>query len=93
MIIQQVYLPEAGYSIYIKGIKPDNPNKGMIVINGNPTRLERREKYFIENGMVVTENYYFPIEYLLHFLQVNDCIEENEKGEINIIFKEFNYND
>lgn len=26
-VIQQVYLAEAGYSIYIKGIKPDKDNE------------------------------------------------------------------
>ena len=37
-VIQQVYLAESGYSIYIKGIKPDeeNQNSGEITINGNP---------------------------------------------------------
>lgn len=33
-VIQQVYLAEAGYSIYIKGIKPDNECSGEITING-----------------------------------------------------------
>ena len=43
-VIQQVYLAEAGYSIYIKGIKPDKDNEcsGEITINGNP--LDQREK-------------------------------------------------
>ena len=43
-VIQQVYLAEAGYSIYTKGIKPDMDNEcsGEITINGNPTRLERK---------------------------------------------------
>lgn len=47
-VIQQVYLAEAGYSIYIKGIKPDNECSGEITINGNPTRLERKERYHID---------------------------------------------
>lgn len=47
-MIQQVYLAEAGYSIYIKGIKPDNECSGEITINGNPTRLERKERYHID---------------------------------------------
>lgn len=36
-VIQQVYLAEAGYSIYIKGIKPDKDNEcsGEITINGS----------------------------------------------------------
>lgn len=43
-VIQQVYLAEAGYSIYIKGIKPDKDNEcsGEITINGNPHQI--REK-------------------------------------------------
>lgn len=51
-VIQQVYLAESGYSIYIKGIKPDeeNQNSGEITINGNPTRLERKKRYHIDNA-------------------------------------------
>lgn len=46
-VIQQVYLAESGSSIYIKGIKPDKENEysGEITLNGNPTRLERKERY------------------------------------------------
>lgn len=29
-VIQQVYLAEAGYSIYIKGIKPDKDNECSV---------------------------------------------------------------
>ena len=49
-VIQQVYLPDAKYSIYIKGIKPDkdNPLSGEITLNGNPTRLERHERYHFD---------------------------------------------
>lgn len=32
-VIQQVYLAEAGYSIYIKGIKPDKDNVTSTVKN------------------------------------------------------------
>lgn len=55
-VIQQVYLAESGSSIYIKGIKPDKENEysGEITLNGNPTRLERKERYHISNGMLVT---------------------------------------
>ena len=62
-VIQQVYLAEAGYSIYIKGIKPDKDNEcsGEITINGNPTRLERKERYHIDGSMLVTDNYHIPL--------------------------------
>lgn len=53
-VIQQVYLADSGCSIYIKGIKPDNEYSGEITINGNPTRLERKERYHIDGGMLVT---------------------------------------
>lgn len=54
-VIQQVYLAESGSSIYIKGIKPDKENEysGEITLNGNPTRLERKERYHISNAKVV----------------------------------------
>lgn len=50
-VIQQVYLAEAGYSIYIKGIKPDKDNEcsGEITINGKShLDLERKERYHID---------------------------------------------
>lgn len=53
-VIQQVYLADSGCSIYIKGTKPDKDNEysGEITINGNPTRLERKERYHIDGGML-----------------------------------------
>ena len=51
-VIQQVYFTKEGYSVYIKAIKPDeeNPESGLIWVNGNPTRLERKEQYHIEEA-------------------------------------------
>lgn len=71
-VIQQVYLAESGYSIYIKGIKPDeeNKNSGEITINGNPTRLERKERYHIDNGMLITDNYHIPMTLSLTFYKL-----------------------
>lgn len=52
MVIQQVYFKKENYSIYIKGIIPDEDDfkSGIIIINGNPTRLERKERYHIDNN-------------------------------------------
>lgn len=75
-VIQQVYL--AGYSIYIKGIKPDNECSGEITINGNPTRLERKERYHIDGSMLVTDNYHIPMDFIINFLQANGCIEQKD---------------
>lgn len=69
-VIQQVYL--AGYSIYIKRIKPDNECSGEITINGNPTRLERKERYHID------DNYHIPMDFIINFLQANGCIEQKD---------------
>lgn len=79
-VIQQVYLAESGYSIYIKGIKPDeeNKNSGEITINGNPTRLERKERYHIDNGMLITDNYHIPMDFIINFLQANGCFEQKD---------------
>lgn len=75
-VIQQVYLAESGSSIYIKGIKPDKENEysGEITLNGNPTRLERKERYHISNGMLVTDSYHIPMEFIISFLQANGCV-------------------
>lgn len=56
-------LAESGSSIYIKGIKPDEYS-GEITLNGNPTRLERKERYHISNGMLVTDSYHIPMDFL-----------------------------
>lgn len=90
-VIQQVYLPDAKYSIYIKGIKPDedNPLSGEITLNGNPTRLERHERYHFdkERDMFVTDNYDIPTYFITKFLEENDCIIE-EEGKSFVCFKE-----
>lgn len=90
-VIQQVYLPDAKYSIYIKGIKPDedSPLSGEITLNGNPTRLERHERYHYdkERDMFVTDNYDIPTFFITKFLEENDCIIE-EEGKSFVCFKE-----
>lgn len=55
-VIQQVYLPDAKYSIYIKGIKPDkdNPLSGEITLNGNPTYFIT--KFLEENDCLVEQD-------------------------------------
>lgn len=71
-VIQQVYLADSGCSIYIKGIKPDKDNEysGEITINGNPTRLERKERYHIDGGMLVTDSYHIPMEFIISFYKL-----------------------
>lgn len=92
-VIQQVYLADSGYSIYIKGIKPDKDNEysGEIAINGNPTRLERKERYYIDGGMLVTDSYYIPMEFIISFLQANNCVEQKEDGKMYIVLKEVEF--
>lgn len=94
-VIQQVYLAEAeaGYSIYIKGIKPDKDNEcsGEITINGNPTRLERKERYHIDGSMLVTDNYHIPMDFIINFLQANGCIEQKEDGKRHVVLKEVEF--
>lgn len=91
-VVQQVYLAESGYSIYIKGIKPDegNQNSGEITINGNPTRLERKERYHIDNGMLTTDNYHIPMDFIINFLQANDCFEQKD-GKVYVVLKEVEF--
>lgn len=60
-VIQQVYLPDE-----------DNPLSGEITLNGNPTRLERHERYHYdkERDMFVTDNYDIPTFFITKFLEV-----------------------
>lgn len=92
-VIQQVYLADSGCSIYIKGIKPDKDNEysGEITINGNPTRLERKERYHIDGGMLVTDSYHIPMEFIISFLQANNCIEQKEDGKMYVVLKEVEF--
>lgn len=80
-VIQQVYLAESGSSIYIKGIKPDKENEysGEITLNGNPTRLERKERYHI------------PMEFIISFLQANGCVQEGEDGKSYVVLREVEF--
>ena len=92
-VIQQVYLAESGSSIYIKGIKPDKENEysGEITLNGNPTRLERKERYHISNGMLVTDSYHIPMEFISSFLQANGCVQEGEDGKSYVVLREVEF--
>lgn len=92
-VIQQVYLAESGSSIYIKGIKPDKENEysGEITINGNPTRLERKERYHIDGSMLVTDNYHIPMDFIINFLQANNCVEQKEDGKMYVVLKEVEF--
>ncbi len=93
-VIQQVYFTKEGYSIYIKAIKPDedNPDSGTIWINGNPTRLEREERYHIDSttGMLLTDSYQIPLNYIYNFLACNGCFEDRD-GKTYIVLKEVKY--
>lgn len=91
-VIQQVYLAESGSSIYIKGIKPDKENEYSGTLNGNPTRLERKERYHISNGMLVTDSYHIPMEFIISFLQANGCVQEGGKSYVVLREVEFKLN-
>lgn len=73
MVIQLVYLGEADY-LAIKGIKPDqdNPATGEITIVPSSTYMERKEKYLIDNGLLITDNFFIPMACISHFLASND---------------------
>lgn len=74
-----------------KGIKPDkdNPLSGEITLNGNPTRLERHERYHFdkERDMFVTDNYDIPTYFITKFLEENDCLVEQD-DKVYVAFKE-----
>lgn len=91
-VIQQVYFPKEKYSIYIKGIKPDEDdyNRGEITINGNPTALERKERYHIEGKLLLTDSYQIPIHYVIAFLGANGSTTEQD-GKTYAVFKEIEF--
>ena len=94
-VIQQVYFTKEGYSVYVKAIKPDkeNPESGLIWINGNPACLERKERYHIDSnlGMLITDSYQIPLTYIYNFLANNGCIEEKD-NKAYVVFKEVTFN-
>ena len=79
--IQQVYIGN-GTSIYLRGVDWE---KKRLYFNGKPTKLFRDEFFEIEDGKtVVTEQFFFPVQFLSQFLADNGAI--NAKGEcINVI--------
>ncbi len=90
MVIQQVYLKDLGYSLYIKSIKPDenNPSTGTLIFNGNPTKLERQESYLIKGNELITENFTIPMEFIINFLVANDSVIETEDGKLQVVLRE-----
>lgn len=93
MVIQLVYLGEAGY-LAIKGIKPDqnNPLTGEITIVPSPTYVERKEEYLIDNGLLITDNFFIPMACIANFLASNDCVQTGEDGKEHIVLKEVEFN-
>ncbi|MGL5691945.1 MAG: hypothetical protein ACRDD8_14145 [Bacteroidales bacterium] len=77
-IVQMIPLPE-GYSIAIKGLIPDkdNPNKGTILLMGNPMRCVRKEHYSIEGDKVVTDSWNFHVSMLAKFLSHSGSVSED----------------
>jgi len=71
-VIQQI--PLEWYSIYLRGIDFES---NTIYINGNPTKLKRSEKFYIDGDIVRTENYYFSKFFLDKFLLENDAVKED----------------
>lgn len=67
----------------------DNPLSGEITLNGNPTRLERHERYHFdkERDMFVTDNYDIPTYFITKFLEENDCLVEQD-DKVYVAFKE-----
>lgn len=73
-----VAIPTKNGLIFLRGVDFD---KKEITMNGNPTNLTRVEKFMIEdNKKVITQSYYFPIEYLIKLCYENNCMGEN--GEL-----------
>jgi hypothetical protein len=70
-----ISIPYEGGLIFLRGV---NFEKHEVTINGNPTKLTRVEKFMIQDGnQVITESYFFPIEYLMILCSENDAIDEN----------------
>lgn len=69
--IQLIYLPNEDYMISIRGIIPkkDNPMEGRIYLSGNPINCVRDEFYVIKDGMVFTDSWNFPVQYLAKWLE------------------------
>lgn len=92
MVIQMIYMGKPGY-LSIKGIKPDKDSQltGEIDICTNSFAPARREKYIIENDLLMAESCIIPMDYIVSFLQSNDCVRTDENGEECVILKEVEF--
>ena len=70
-----VSIPYEGGLIFLRGV---NFEKHEVTINGNPTKLTRVEKFMVQDGnQIITESYYFPIEYLVMLCSENGAIDKD----------------
>ena len=91
MVIQLVYLGGTNY-LGITGIKPDQDSPtGEITIIPNTTCTERKERYTIENGLLITDNFFIPMPLIINFLASNDCVQIGEDGKEHVVLKEVEF--
>lgn len=79
-VIQMIFLQDSKTYIFLKDVIFETPEKGEIIFNGNPVELEREEHFIIKDGNVVTNQYFFSVQFMYNFLHMNNMINEN--GEI-----------
>lgn len=72
-IIQMVWLKE-GYPIFIKQVRFKTAEEGDIRLNGKPAQLAREEHFVVEEGMVLTTSFSFPVGFLFKFLDMNGAV-------------------
>ena len=79
-VIQMIFLQDSKTYIFLKDVIFETPEKGKIIFNGNPVELKREEHFIIKDGNVVTNQYFFSVQFMYNFLHMNNMINEN--GEI-----------
>lgn len=69
-----VSIPTDDGLIFLRAV---NFKTNEIILNGNPTKLTRKEKFIVEGKQVITDNYHFPIDFLYKLCIDNHCIDED----------------
>lgn len=83
---------ESGY-LSIKGIKPDeeSPSTGEIDFCTNSLAPARRERYYMEEDVLVAESCVIPMPFIINFLMSNGCVRVDEKGEECVVLREVKF--
>ena len=79
---------ESGSYMVLHEVLFTSATGGKLRFGANPVSLRREEIFNIDGNQVVTESYFFPIQYLFQWLIANGAINDETKAVSNIGFED-----